>query len=79
MHLAQHQHSGVIKDKANNVPISFSTAALLRPDSSVLTGEMTDDKGKFVIKNVDPDEYLLQASFLGYEKEYRRLLRFIHI
>ena len=42
---AQHQISGTVKDAANGAPVPFATAALLRPDSTAVTGVMTDDDG----------------------------------
>jgi hypothetical protein len=36
----------------------------------VLTGVVTGDAGRFVISNVNPGDYLLQVSFIGYNKEY---------
>ena len=65
---SQHQISGSIKDGANGSPVSFSTAALLRPDSSVIKGVMAGEDGKFVIDNVAAGDYLLQVSSLGYGK-----------
>ena len=68
---AQYPLTGVVKDGAEGSPVPYSTAALLRPDSSVITGVMGNDDGKFVIQNVAAGKYLLQVSFVGYEKEYR--------
>ena len=70
---AQHQLTGVVKDKADDSSIAYATAALMRPDSSVVTGVMTNDAGSFVINNVNPGEYLLQVSFIGYEKVYKNV------
>jgi len=68
---SQTKITGVVKDAANNSPIAFATAALLRPDSSAITGAMTSEEGLFVIENVETGNYLLQVSFIGYEKDYR--------
>ena len=70
---AQHQLTGNVKDGANGSPVSYATAALLRADSSVVTGAMAKLDGKFVIENVAAGNYVLQVSFLGYEKEYRNV------
>lgn len=70
---AQHQLSGFVKDKANDSPVPFATAALMRADSSMITGVMVADDGRFTIENVAPGNYLLQVSFIGYEKAYRSL------
>jgi len=63
---AQHQISGTVKDRAGGSPVPYATAALLRPDSSAITGVMTSDEGKFVIQNVATGNYLLQVSFIEY-------------
>ena len=59
---AQHQLTGIVKDIADGSPVPFATTALLRPDSSAITGVMTGDDGKFVINNVAAGNYLLQVS-----------------
>jgi hypothetical protein len=68
---AQHQITGTVKDRIDGSSIPYSTAALLRSDSSAISGVMVNDSGKFVIPNVVAGNYLLQVSFVGYEKEYR--------
>ncbi|MDR1379851.1 MAG: carboxypeptidase-like regulatory domain-containing protein, partial [Tannerella sp.] len=70
---AQHQVSGVVRDGTDGSPLPYATAALLRPDSSVVTGVVTGDSGRFVISGVNPGNYLLQVSFIGYNKEYVRV------
>ena len=66
---AQFQLSGTIKDVDDGTPIPYATAALLRPDSSVVTGVMAIDDGTFVIDKVAEGDYIVQVSFLGYEKK----------
>ena len=70
---AQHQLSGTVKDGADGAPVPYATAALLRPDSSAITGVVTGDDGRFVLANVAAGDYLLQISFIGYEKAYRKV------
>ena len=68
---AQHQLTGTVIDSADGSPVPYATAAILRSDSSAITGVMTGDDGKFVIQNVAAGDYLLQVSFIGYEKMCR--------
>ena len=68
---SQTKVSGVVKDAADSSPVAYATAALLRTDSSVVTGVITNNDGQFVIENVAAGNYLLQVSFIGYEKEFR--------
>lgn len=70
---AQHQLTGTVKDKADGSPVPYATAALMRADSSIITGVMTNDEGEFVIENIATGSYLLQVSFIGYEKAYRQV------
>ena len=68
---AQHQLAGIVKDGSDGSPVPYATTALLRPDSSVMTGVITGNDGKFVINNVAAGSYILQVSFIGYEKAFR--------
>ena len=70
---AQHQLTGTVKDAADGSSLPYATAVLLRPDSSVVKGVITGDDGKFVIQNVAAGDYLLQVSFIGYEKSYHKV------
>ena len=70
---AQHQLTGIVKDRADGSPLPYATAALLRADSTAITGVMTGDDGKFVLQNVAAGNYLLQISFIGYQREYRQV------
>jgi hypothetical protein len=70
---AQHQLSGTVKDETNGFPVPYATIALLRPDSSAITGVMTGNDGKFIMQNVLACDYILQVSFIGYKKTFRRI------
>ncbi len=70
---AQHQLTGTVKNQADGLPVPYATAALLRPDSSMVTGVTTNEAGRFLLENVKGGNYLLQISFIGYQKEYRTL------
>ena len=67
---SQHQLSGIIKDGVEDASIPYATVALLRPDSSVVTGVMTVANGEFVIEKVTEGDYIVQVSYIGYEKAY---------
>jgi len=67
---AQNSVKGRVTDAKDNSPISYATIALLHSDSSVVTGAVTGDDGRFVINNAATGDYLLEVSFLGYEKAY---------
>jgi hypothetical protein len=63
--------SGIVKDRADGSTIPFATAALLRTDSTTITGVIANNDGKFVLENVATGEYLLQISFIGYDRAYQ--------
>lgn len=48
-------------------PVQFASVALLgMPDSSILTGVITLTDGGFSIENIQPGDYFVKASFVGY-------------
>lgn len=66
---AQANITGSIFDKASNQPIEFASVVLRRlPDSLEVKGTATDKKGRYILDNVTPGRYLLQCSFIGFEK-----------
>jgi len=63
--------SGALFDDITKVPIEYGSTALYRvKDSVLLTGVITDAKGKFVFTNLAPGRYYMKASFIGYEVKY---------
>lgn len=59
---------GVVVDEAN-LPVPFANAALYnRGDSSLVTGAVSDESGRFHIP-VAPGSYFLKVSFLSYEEK----------
>lgn len=54
-------------EKGKSEPGSFATVALLRPDSTVVSGISADENGNFVLTGVAPGNYLLKVSSIGYE------------
>lgn len=62
----------VVSEK--QLPVEFATVALLSvPDSVLVGGTVTDDKGTFKITAPDAGPYLLSVSFVGYKKDVRRI------
>ena len=61
--------SGNVFDAASKLPVEFASVALYKKKSGKLVnGAITNTKGYFKIDNVQPGEYTLAVSFLGYEK-----------
>ena len=46
----------------------FVTISVLAPDSTLLTGTITDEHGEYRTE-VDAGQYIIQASFMGYQTE----------
>jgi len=54
---------------ANNQPIGFATATLINAKTNKMEkGEVSDNKGEFVINKINPGEYILSISMVGYAK-----------
>ena len=62
---AQTNIAGKVQDTQSN-PIAYATVSLLRSDSSLVTGAITDDAGAFAL-SAPSGKYLLQVSFIGYQ------------
>ena len=61
--------SGTVLDKNTSSPLPYVSIAVINPakDSSVINGGITDDKGRFSIKNIAFGKYILKFSFVGYK------------
>lgn len=57
----------VIDTKGEAMP--FVTISVLAPDSTLLTGAITDDEGKYEIEVNNP-KYIIQASYVGYQTAF---------
>lgn len=58
---------GVIDAQGKAMP--FVTISVLAPDSTLLTGAITDDDGKYEIEVNNP-KYIIQASYVGYQTAF---------
>ncbi|MGY8915105.1 MAG: carboxypeptidase regulatory-like domain-containing protein, partial [Flavobacteriales bacterium] len=57
--------SGAVKDR-NNEAVGYANVLLLQvSDSAVVLGTSTDEVGRFIISNVQPNTYFLKASYIG--------------
>ncbi|HEV7348483.1 TonB-dependent receptor domain-containing protein [Telluribacter sp.] len=60
----------VVEGNGKDTPASFATVALLRPDSTVISGTMADENGVFLIPEVAPGNYLLRITLMGYDTRF---------
>lgn len=65
--------NAIVKGRVTNLqdePQEYATATLICPETmKIVEGDMCNNKGEFVIENVEPGEYILSVRKLGYEKE----------
>ena len=53
----------------NGEAMPFVTISVLAEDSTLLTGAITDDQGRYEVE-VNTNKYIMQASFIGYSTEF---------
>ncbi len=59
--------TGVIMDKKTNLPVEFANVIICKnSDSSMVTGGLTNSKGRFIIDNVPYGKYYVKVNFIGY-------------
>lgn len=65
---------GVVKDQ-NNKPISFVTVMILNSkDSTLVKGDVTDEKGQFQFDQLSNGNYILSSSNVGFQKYYSKTI-----
>ncbi|ASZ12934.1 outer membrane beta-barrel family protein [Chitinophaga sp. MD30] len=62
---------GKLLDGQTNKPVEYASVALLRADSSVLTGMLSKGNGDFLFEQVPLGKYLLKVNFIGYTTIYK--------
>ncbi len=60
--------SGQLSDK-NNTPVAYATVTLLRPDGSVVNGNLTDESGRFVITPTGTGTFSLKISAISFTEK----------
>lgn len=58
---------GVVRDTENDRPVGSASVSLLKMDSTLIGGMVTDDKGRFRLQQVAPGDYRLSVTFVGYK------------
>ncbi|MEI6123349.1 MAG: TonB-dependent receptor [Bacteroidota bacterium] len=63
--------SGVVIDKKNKVPIEFANVIVCRmKDTSMVTGALSNIKGKFIIDKVPFGKYIIKVNFIGFGTKF---------
>jgi len=65
---AQTSLEGKVTDGANGEPILFGTVALFK-NGVLVTGTETDFDGNYLISNIDPGNYDVEFSYVGYQTQ----------
>ena len=61
--------TGVVLDEATGARLEFANVAVYsKNDSSLVSGGITDEKGRFEIKGLGYGKYYLEANFIGFSK-----------
>ncbi len=69
----QYVVSGTVRDAKSKEPVEFASAALLRTDSTVVTGATTDEQGRFTIKAKEKGKYIVRISYVGFDSQYKNV------
>ena len=65
--------TGKVVDE-NGITLPYTNILLLNAtDSTLVTGTTTDDNGKYLFSNIEPDEYLLKFSYIGFTDAFEPL------
>lgn len=65
--------TGVVADKSGEPLISASVRLLAPKDSVAVKGVVSDSDGKFSLPNIKNGNYILEASYVGYQPQYRNV------
>lgn len=62
---------GVVTDYQDKHPLEYANVVLLlKSDSTIVTGTITDSKGAFSINEIDYNKYFLKIEYIGYAPFY---------
>lgn len=59
--------SGKVVDSRTSLPVEYANIVIFSTDTSLVNGSVTTGEGVFMISDVPFGNYLLKASFIGYE------------
>ena len=65
--------TGALYDRDTEEPMIQTTVQLLRPDSTFVTGAVSDDYGVFHMTAPENGKYLLKISSVGYQTQIKRI------
>lgn len=66
--------SGIVKESSSKEPLGYVNVVLkTEKDSVFVTGSVTNEEGRFVLTNINPGNYVLEISFIGYRTKKQPL------
>jgi len=66
---------GKIIDAKTKEAIAYANISVFTAQDSLVTGSISNEKGKFIIKNIPADKYRILIGFMGYDNvEYKNFL-----
>lgn len=66
--------SGLVKDAAGKAPLSFVNVVFKSPtDSSLVTGTISDENGRFSASELNSGTYILELSLVGYRSKVQNV------
>ena len=62
--------SGTVIDTSTNLPVGFATISLRKAGrTKIINGTLSEDNGTFSFTDINPGEYDLEISFIGYKEK----------
>ena len=71
--MAQRHVTGLVVESDTEEPVAQTTVRLLRTDSTLVTGGLTDLNGKFRVKAPSSGTYILQVTCVGFKAYTKRV------
>ena len=71
--MAQRQVTGKVVENDSQDPVSQTTVKLLKLDSTLLTGVLTDLEGRFRLKAPSAGKYIVQVTYVGFKPYTKRV------
>ncbi|HLN52264.1 MAG TPA: TonB-dependent receptor [Lentimicrobium sp.] len=62
--------TGAVHDESTGEHVEYANVVLFKQkDSLMVTGTITDNRGRFILKNLNPGKYYLVIQFIGFENK----------
>lgn len=66
LHAMAFSIKGKVLDE-NSEPMMQASVRVLKPDSTLLKGVLTNEDGAFTISGINAGNYIVETSFVGYD------------